>query len=161
MPAPLLLSAGEEHAFPPPFPPLRRLFADHWIGSIGLQQERCLAAQRAAAAPRYMYLYDYPTSNQLQPLPSTPPSFRPPSRPGTCTPTVRRAGGVPPTAAHRLRSCRRRGGGPSWDDMTKWTVELEGKRAYCRRWEHCVSKVLRHERLDLPYFYKLADHCKQ
>lgn len=37
-----------------------RLFADYWVGQFGVQRERCLAAERAKRAPRYVYDYRQP-----------------------------------------------------------------------------------------------------
>ena len=37
-----------------------KLFADYWIGKFGVQRERCLAAERAKRAPRYVYDYNLP-----------------------------------------------------------------------------------------------------
>ena len=34
-----------------------KLFADYWIGEIAVQQERCLAQERARHAPAYSYSY--------------------------------------------------------------------------------------------------------
>ena len=35
-----------------------KLFADHWVGSMAVQRERCLAEQRAKTAARYVYDYN-------------------------------------------------------------------------------------------------------
>ena len=35
-----------------------KLFADYWIGNIAVQQERCLARERARRAPDYRYAYN-------------------------------------------------------------------------------------------------------
>lgn len=35
-----------------------KLFADYWIGDIAVQQERCLAHERARHAPQYSYSYN-------------------------------------------------------------------------------------------------------
>ena len=35
-----------------------KLFADYWVGKFGVQRERCLAAERAKRAPKYIYDYN-------------------------------------------------------------------------------------------------------
>jgi hypothetical protein len=43
-----------------PYYAWERLFADHWLGAIAVQRERCLAAERAKRAPQYVYDYNLP-----------------------------------------------------------------------------------------------------
>ena len=45
------------HSVRQPYYQYERLFADYWIGSIGVQRERCLAEERAKRAPSFVYDY--------------------------------------------------------------------------------------------------------
>ena len=61
LPSPICHGSDTIH----PWKPIRvsrgadeRLFADYWIGLIGVQRERCLAEERARRAPKYVYDYN-------------------------------------------------------------------------------------------------------
>ena len=56
----LLREFYANHSHRAPLYQYEKLFADYWIGQVGVHRERCLADERARRAPRFVYDYHAP-----------------------------------------------------------------------------------------------------